>query len=210
MEFKKINWVGLVCAIAGATLLALSLLYAAPWWQVEIGDRVGQVQLSPLDYRANLVGAPIEIPLVWFLNLGSKLTILAFTIAMLIYSVSTQRPSSKKLLGFAYKKPIYMLVLFTGMLVASVFLVGNVLGAQIPLTGTTTLSLSAGGATANLPVSTSFTWVFWLAVATTVLAVASRVYEWKVLKTPSAPTTLETKTETKTEETKEETNLSPT
>ena len=188
VEFKKINWPGLMCAITGAILVALSLLYAAPWWQVAIGDGLGLVEISPLDYQANLFGASLEVPLIWFLNLGSKLTMIAFAITMFICSLLTQKGFSKQLLGFAYKKPIFMLVLFIVMLVALSMIVGNSLGTSFALVGTTTVSLSAGGAKANVPVSTSFTWVFWLAVATTALAVAARIYEWKVLKTPSAQT----------------------
>jgi len=183
MEFTKINWPGLGCSITAATLVALSILYAAPWWQVAIGDGVGQAEISPLDYKANLAGASIEIPIIWFLTLVGKLTMAACTVAMFIHSVSTQKPFSKHLLGFAYKKPFLILVLFIVMLVVSTYMVGTFFGVNVPLTGTITLSLFFGGATAKIPISTSFTWVFWLAVATAVLAIAAKIYEWKVLKT---------------------------
>lgn len=189
MGFTKINWPGLGCAVAAATLVALSVLYAAPWWQVAIGDGVGQAEISPLDYKANLAGASIEVPIIWFLNLGGKLTMAACAVAMFIYSVSTQKPFSKQLLGFAYKKPLLMLVLFIVVLVVSTYMAGAFFGVNVLLMGTTTLSLSFGRATANIPISTSFTWVFWLAVATAVLAVAAKIYEWKVLKTPKTPQT---------------------
>lgn len=182
MEFKKINWPGLACSLTTATIVALSILYAAPWWQVAMGDEVGQAEISPLDYKANLAGASIEIPIIWFLNLGSKLTMATCAVAMFIYSVATHKPFSKKLLGFAYKKPILMLVLFTVLLVVSTYMVAAFFGINAPLMGTTTLSLSVGGATVNAPISTSLTWVFWLAVATAVLAIATKIYDWKVLK----------------------------
>lgn len=181
MEFKEINWPGLACSITAATLVVLSVLYAAPWWQVTIGDGLGQVDISPLDYKANLAGASIEIPIIWFLNLGSKLTMLACAVAMLIYSVATQKAFSKQLLGFAYKKPLLMFVLFAVMLVVSIYIVGTFVDVNVPLMGTTTLLLSAGGVTANVPISTSLTWVFWLAFATAVLAIAAKIYDWKVL-----------------------------
>jgi len=188
MEFKKINWLGLACSITAATLVALSVLYAAPWWQVAIGDGVGEAQISPLDYKANLAGASIEIPIIWFLNLAGKLTMIACAVAMFTYSVATQKPFSKKLLGFAYKKPLIILVLFAVLLVGSIYVVGDFFGINVPLMGTTTLSLSARGATVNVPISTSLTWVFWLAVATAVLTIAAKVYDWKVLKAPSTQT----------------------
>jgi len=185
MEFKKINWPGLACSITAASLVALSILSTAPWWQLAIGDGVGQAQISPLDYKANLAGASIEIPIIWFLNVIGKLTLATCMVAMFIYSVSTQKPFSKKLLGFAYRKPVLILLVFIVILVVSTYMTGIFLGVNVPLTGTTTLSLSVGGDVANLPISTSFTWVFWLAVATALLAVATKIYDWKVLKTPS-------------------------
>jgi len=188
MEFKKINWPGLACSITAASLVALSILSTAPWWQLAIGDGVGQAQISPLDYKANLAGASIEIPIVWFLNLIGKLTLATCMVAMFIYSVSTQKPFSKKLLGFAYRKPVLILLIFMVILVVSAYMTGIFLGVNVPLTGTTTLSLSVGGDVANLPISTSFTWVFWLAVATALLAVVTKIYDWKLLKTPSAKT----------------------
>jgi ABC-type multidrug transport system fused ATPase/permease subunit len=188
MKFNEINWPGLGCSITAAILVALSVIYAAPWWQVAVGDGVGQAEISPLDYKANLAGASLELPIIWFLNLGSKLTMAACAVAMFIYSVSTQKPFCKQLLGFAYKKPLLILALFIIMLVVSTYIVGTFFGVNIPLMGTTTVSLSFGGTTANIPVSTSLTWVFWLAVLTAVLAIAAKIYEWKVLKTPSVQT----------------------
>lgn len=181
MEFKEINWPGLACSITAATLVALSVLYAAPWWRVTIGDGVGQVDISPLDYKANLAGASIDIPIIWFLNLGSKLTMVACAVAMLIYSVATQKDFSEQLLGFAYKKPLLVFVVFAVMLVFSTYIVGTFADVSVPVMGTTTLLLSAGGVTANVPISTSLTWVFWLAFATAVLAIAAKIYDWKVL-----------------------------
>lgn len=186
MEFKKINWPGLACSITAATLVAISVLYTAPWWQVAVGDGVGQIEISPLDYKANLAGASLETPIIWFLNLGSKLTMAACAVAMFIYSVTTQKPFSKQLLGFAYKKPLLIFVLFVVMLVVSTYIAGTLFDADIPLTGTTTISLSAEETTANVPISTSITWAFWLAVATAVLAIAAKIYDWRVLKAPPA------------------------
>lgn len=185
MEFKTINWPGLACSVTAAMIVVLSILYAAPWWQVAIGDGVGQADISPLDYKASFAGASIEIPIIWFLNLSGKLMMTACAVAMFIYSVTTQKSFSKKLLGFAYKKPLLMVLVFTAVLAVSTYMVGTFLGVNVPLAGTATLSLSLGEITVNVPISTSLTWVFWLAVATAVLAIATKIYEWKVLKTPS-------------------------
>ena len=180
MEFREVNWPGLACSFGAATLVLLSVLYGAAWWRVMIGDGVGQAEISPLDYRANLAGVSVEVPIIWFLNLGSRLTLVACAVVMFLYSVTLRKRFSRQLLGFAYKKPLLVLVLFGVMLVVSTVYVEAYFGVYVPLVGTATVLLSEGGATVSVPVSTSFTWVFWLAVATAVLAIAARIYDWKV------------------------------
>lgn len=180
MEFREVNWPGLACSISAATIFLLSVLYAAPWWRVTIGDGMGQAEISPLDYKANLAGASIEVPIIWFLNIGSKLTMVSCAVAMFLYSVTTRKSFSRQLLGFAYKKPLLLLGLFAVTLVVSTMYVETFLGVYVPLMGTANVLFSAGGVTASVPVSTSFTWVFWLAVATAVLALVAKIYDLRV------------------------------
>jgi len=180
LEFREVNWPGLACSISAATIVLLSVLYEAPWWRVAIGDGVGEAEISPLNYKANLAGASIEVPIIWFLNIGSKLTMTSCAVVMFLYSVTTQKSFSRQLLGFAYKKPLLLLGLFAVMLVVSTMYVETFFGVYVPLMGTSTVLFSDGGATVNVPVSTSFTWVFWLAVVTAVLAIGAKIYDWKV------------------------------
>ena len=180
MDFREINWPGLASSLGAATLVLLSVFYAAPWWRVVIGEGVGLAEISPLDFRADLAGVSVEVPIVWFLNVGSKLTMVACAVVMFLYSVTPQKGFSRVLLGFAYKKPLLMLGFFSVTLVVSTMYVEAYFGVYIPLMGTVTLLLSGRGVTASVPVSTSFTWVFWLAVATTVLALVAKIYDLKV------------------------------
>jgi len=101
-------------------------------------------------------------------------------VVMFLYSVMARRSFSRYLLGFAYKKPLLLLGFFAVMLVVSTLYVEAFFGVYVPLMGTVNVLFSEGGTTAKVPVSTSFTWVFWLAVATAVLAMVAKIYDLKV------------------------------
>jgi len=203
LNIKIVNWPGLACAVTASTLVLLSFLYTSPWWQVEIGDNVARANISPLNYNANLIGTSIEVPIIWFANLIFKLTFIACAVALFMYSVATQKPYSKKLLNFAYKKPIIVFILFVVVLVGTLYIAGNFIGIGVPLSGASTLTMSAGEDTANVPISTSFTWVFWLAAATAVLALVAKIYDWKIIRPAFMATTpVQQPRETKTSETK--------
>jgi len=202
LNIKMVNWPGLTCAVAATALVLLSFLYASPWWQVEVGDDVARANLSPLDYNANLLGTSVEMPIIWFVNLGCKLTFIACAVAFFVYSVNTRKSYSKNLLNFAYKKPIIIFILFVVMLVVASYIARSFIGVGVPLYGTSTPRMSVGEVTADIPISTSFTWVFWLAATTTVLALVAKIYDWKVIS-PAFPTTppVQEPRETKTSET---------
>ena len=187
MEFREVNWPGLACSFGAAALVLLSVLYGAAWWRVLIGDGVGQAEISPLDFRMSLVGVSVEVPIIRFLNVGSRLILVACAVVMFVYSVMARRSFSGYLLGFAYKKPLLLLGFFAVTLVVSTLYVEAFFGVYVPLMGTVNVLVSEGGTTAKVPVSTSFTWVFWLAVATAVLAMVAKIYDLKVrVRKPSA------------------------
>ena len=83
-------------------------------------------------------GAQFTIPLIWALNLISILTFTASGMIMLIYSLNPTKSYSKHLLGFSYKKPLYVLISFAAGLVAIIIIAGF-LGMSIPLMGSATL-----------------------------------------------------------------------
>lgn len=188
VNLRIVNWPGLVCAVTTATLVLLSFLYASPWWQVKVGDGVAQANISPLDYSANLLGTSIEVPIIWFMNLSSKLTFIACAVALFIYSVATQKSFSRNLLKFGYKKPIMIFILFVVILVGASYAGGSFIGISVPLSGVSTQTISMGEITASIPISTSFTGVFWLAAATAVLALITKIYDWKVISPASLTT----------------------
>ena len=123
MMGRSINWFGLSAGII--TLIVLVISFYVPWWQLTIGQNLIKINASPVNTNFGLFGgAQFTIPLIWALNLISILTFTACGLVMLIYSLNPTKSYSKHLLGFSYKKPLYVLIFFAVGLVAIVIIAG--------------------------------------------------------------------------------------
>jgi len=180
------NWLGLAGAIATFAVVILSLAFASPWWQLKVGQELGQADISPLNFNVSLLGTSISIPIIWFLNLACQLSLMACAIALLVYSVVPEKKYSKSLLGFAYKKPLIIIIFFLASLFIATNFAGMLLRLNIPIAGSTTITLDVGDATLGIPISTGFTWVFWLAVIAGGLCIAARFYHKRIVSAPVA------------------------
>jgi hypothetical protein len=110
-------------------------------------------------------------------------------IVMLIYSVLPTKPYAKHLLGFAYKKPLILLIFFVVSLIAVSSLAQAFAGFGVPLSGSSTLTLPGsmvGGTNVNILLSTGFLLPFWLTVAAAVLCIGARIYHKKLSAEPKA------------------------
>lgn len=188
MDFKKINWFGLAGGIILLVLVVLALAYASPWWQLSVAEEVGQANISPLSFNVKLLGSQVAVPLMFYLNLACLLSFVASAVAIIIYSIIPQRSFSKHLLGFAYKKPLIALIIFLVSIFIVTSVVQSILQISIPMAGASTITLSVSDITVEIPVTTGFTWVFWLALLAVILCIAARFYHKKIVS-PSAPAT---------------------
>ncbi|MGD0645345.1 MAG: hypothetical protein ABSA75_10610 [Candidatus Bathyarchaeia archaeon] len=194
---RHINWFGLAAGIIILVVLVIS--FYIPWWQLTIGENLIKVNVSPVNTNFGLFGTQFTIPLIWALNLVSILTLTASGLVMLFYSFMPTKSYSKQLLGFSYKKPLYLLVTFVaGLLVA--ILVAGLLGISIPFAGSTTLALPTkftSGAEISALVSGSFQLPFWLAIAAAALCITARLYHARITKLQkTAPVTVLNETAT--------------
>jgi len=186
MEVKKVNWLGLAGGVTTLALVVLSLAYASPWWQLTVGQEIGQANVSPLNLSFDLLGTSMTTPIIWFLNLSCQLSLIACAIAMLVYSIASDKKYSKNLLNFAYKKPLIIVIVFVVSLFVATYFAGMLLHINVPLAGSTTVTLDVGVATMGIPLATQFTWVFWLAVIATGLCIAAKFYHRKIAPAPVA------------------------
>src|SRR5208337_1929718 len=198
MMGRSINWFGLSAGII--ILIVLVISFYVPWWQLTIGENLIKVNASPVNTNFGLFGTQFTVPLIWALNLISILTFTACGLVMLIYSLNPTKSYSKHLLGFSYKKPLYVLISFVAVLVAIIAIAGF-LGLSIPLMGSATLSLPTQfmptGLSINALVSGSFQLPFYLAIVAAALCIAARLYHKNLAKAPqTAPETAIPPTET--------------
>lgn len=184
----KINWFGLAGGIAVILLIIISLFI--PWWQLTVGDNLIKANVSPLNTNFSFVGDSFTIPLIWALNIAGIISLAAGGIVMLIYSVMPTKSYSKRLLGFAYRKPLYSLLFFIIGLIIITLLVKAVFNLNVPLVGSTKATLPSSltqGITVSLLMSAEFQWPFWLAAVTTGLCIAARLYHQKIAPPAQAP-----------------------
>ena len=180
---RRINWFGLAAGTITLIVLAVSLF--VPWWQLTIGDKLLQVNASPLNTNFGLLDLHFTVPLLWAWNLVSVLIFAAAGVVMLIYSIFPTRSYSKELLGFSYKKPLYILISFFIGLLVMIAIVG-VIGFSIPAVGTSNIALPSQFMPTGLSVSTfvsaGFQFPFYLAIAAAALCIVARLYHVRIIR----------------------------
>ena len=192
---RRINWFGLAAGIIIIVVLAVSLFI--PWWQLTIGDNLLQVNVSPVNTNFGLLDLHFTVPLLWAWNLVSVLIFVAAGVAMLFYSVFPTRSYSKELLGFSYKKPLYILISFIIGLLVMISIAG-VIGFSVPAMGTSNIALPSqfmpSGLSISAFVSAGFQLPFYLAIAAAILCIVARLYHGRVVKVtePTPPVAIPT------------------
>ena len=179
---RRVNWFGLAAGIITLVVLAVSLF--VPWWQLTIGDKLLQANASPVNTNFGLLDLKFTVPLLWAWNLVSVFIFVAAGVVMLFYSIFPNRSYSKELLGFSYKKPLYILIsFFVGLIV--IIAIAGVLGFNVPAVGTSNIALPAQflptGLNISVFVSAGFQLPFYLAIAAAALCIAARLYHRRVL-----------------------------
>ena len=185
LQLNKINLVGLLAGIIIIALLIISI--AVPWWTLIVGDNLVEAKVSPVNTYFNFVGDSFTIPLIWALNIASIISMTAGGITMLIYSIKPEEAYSKRLLDFAYKKPLYSVVFFLVGLFATTFLVKSLFGFEVPLLGSVTSVMPVDmtqGATVSILMTAGFIWPFWIAIAAAALCIVAKIYHKKITVSP--------------------------
>ena len=187
-----INLIALAAGIL--TIVLITVSFFVPWWKFTIGTgapSIAAVNFSPTNFNFALFGNDLTIPLIWALNLASLLTLLSGGLVMVVYAMLPTKQYSKKLLGFAYKKPLYAVILFVIEIVALSLLVRSIAGLSFPMLGATTMQLPANmapnGVSIGVSVSAAFEWPFYLSIATAALCIVARVYHRKIVANAVPP-----------------------
>ena len=194
LRVNRVNWFALVGGALTIVLAASSLF--VPWWQITIGQTLAKVGFSPVNLGTNIVGYSVVLPIVTAIGCMFFLLLVSAGIVLIIYSIIPGRPYSKRLLSYAYKKPLGTLIAFI-VLMLFVTNAGIIFGMMagssgksgadlnVPWVGAKTLKLPSSmsqGILRGIAISTEFEWTFWLAVSVGVLCVAARLYDKKLYR----------------------------
>jgi hypothetical protein len=197
LNIKDVNWFALVGGALTLVLAVASLF--VPWWQVTVGQTLAKIGFSPVSLSTNIVGYSVALPIILAVSWMFMVLLVSAGVVLVVYSIMPSKSYSKRLLGFAYKKPLGTLIAFLVLLVLmtnSGTIFGMMLGSSslsgadlnVPWTGAKTLQLPssmAQGVVRGIIVSAEFGWTFWLAVVVSGLCVAARLYH-KKLDRPTA------------------------
>ena len=173
---RKINWFGLSAGITTLIVLATSLYM--PWWQLTVGQSLIKVNASPVNTNFGMFGTQFTVPLLFALNVACVLGLVACSLVMLVYSIIPTNTHAKQLLGFSYKKPLYIVISFIVSLIIITVAAGY-FGLTVPIMGSATMTLPPNwtmGANISFIVNGSFGLPFWLAIVAAALSLAARMY----------------------------------
>ena len=174
---RKMNWFGIV---AGISMLILPFL--GPWWRITVGTELVDLAVSPFDYNLVMLGEPTSVPLIWYVLLGAKLTLVSAGILTLVGSLLPGRWWSGRLMRFGAMKVMWAVVWFIApilllIFVANTFLTGWTKGLTLPyLVGSTTSTVQVAGATVTVPMSAALSNIFFVAICVAALGIAPRIY----------------------------------
>jgi hypothetical protein len=192
LRVKGVNWFAFVGGALTLVLAVASLF--VPWWQVTVGQTLAKVGFSPVNLSTNIVGYSVALPIILAVSWMFMVLLVSAGVGLVVYSVMPSKPYSKRLFGFAYKKPLGTLIAFLvllllvtnlGTILEMMFGSSGLSGADlnVPWTGVKTLQLPSSMAqdtVRGITVSAEFGWTFWLAVTVAGLCVAARLYHKKL------------------------------
>ncbi len=191
-KLHRINWIGLIAGI-----LMILLTFQGAWWKAVLGEGVLKVALSPFHYDITLIGQSLTSPLVSYLILAAKISVIIGGGFLLLGSVGAKRWWGKKLVNWGAMKVFWMVLFLIIVLIIGAFLTNNYLASllsgmigagtiqvELPyLIGTGHATIQAEGAiTVSGPINVVLTRSFWMAVLTAGLGLGAKIYHKKMTK----------------------------
>jgi len=181
MNIRKVLTLGFRLNVLGL-LAGLSLVYVAlsdkPWW-ILIGGSFEEpaflVEASPFMFLVTAFGEPVSIPIISYLNLGMRLSLLVIAAMIIFGSLALGKPWSKNLFSLA---GLIIPIIFPIFLYIGLEILKANMGISIPIIGESTLKYSIPYETRNLtiyiPMVAEITQEYWIALATGIVSLIAR------------------------------------
>jgi len=192
----KVNPLGFAAA---ALMMFLALEREPPWWRLSLGEGLLSFNASPFKMSLTVLGQEVLPPIVEYLTLGAWLVVVVGAVLMIVGSLST-RAWSKSLMSFGLSKLAWEVGGIVAAGVLAYLIAGPYLGAlplptggfeivehTMPLLageGVVKLKMAqeAGQVLVTIPVASTLTNRFYLAIAALAACVAARLYQGRLVE----------------------------
>jgi hypothetical protein len=178
----RVNMLGLASAI----LLFYTALSEKPWWKMTgglegEGEQTFSAEVSPYNIALKILGKPVTVPILPYVNLAARLSILLAAATMLLGSLMAKKPWSKPLMGL---RGFILPILFLAVLFSGLSLAGSYAGVRLPLTGEFTLEYTIPYGGLNIAVETpaaaALTQEYWIALVAGVISALAKALHGRI------------------------------
>ena len=170
--------------LASSLLLFYTALSNSPWWTVAgglEGERTFSAEVSPFNIAVEILGKPVTIPILPYINLAARLSILLAAATILLGSLLAKKPWSKPLMSL---RGLTLPILFLAGLFMGLNLAKSFVGVGPPLVGKFTLEYSIPYAGRNIAtetlVETTLTQEYWIALAAGILSALAKIVQGRI------------------------------
>lgn len=177
----RINTLGILSAL----LFFYISLSNKPWWTITgglNGEHSFSAEISPFTFEAQILGKPLTLPIMPYLILASKLTMLLAAATILTGSFLPTKPWSKPLMSI---RGALLPIIFPIGISIGLQMVRSYTGMDIPIVGNFTLNYSIShdhqSISTHTPSTTALTPEYWIALAAGAIAVLARILQSKIL-----------------------------
>jgi len=178
----RVNVFGLM---SGFLMLYLVLL-PEPWW-VALGGSDGEAfhaYVSPFAFEVVLLGNPVDIPIVYWLTLASRLAFILAAVETIFASIVVYEKTFKTFLSL---RALSVSILFPILIAIGLAVAEETIGLSIPVYGEalSTFNLPGQGyaMTVEMPIRTYITASYLLALIAGVLSLIARSFHEVLIKT---------------------------
>ena len=170
--------------LASAILLFYTALSEKPWWKMTgglEGEGTFSAEVSPFNIALKILGKPVTVPILPYVNLAARLSILLAAATIFIGSLMAKKPWSKPLMGL---RGFILPIIFLCSLFSGLSLAGSYAGVRLPLTGESTVEYMIPYGELSIAVETpataALTQEYWIALAAGILSVLAKAVHGRI------------------------------
>jgi hypothetical protein len=177
---NRFNLLGVVSSF----LLFYTALSNNPWWTIYggVGDeRTFSAEVSPFSISVEVLGKPVIVPMLFYLTMAARLSILLAAATTLLSSLLIKKPWSKPLVSL---RGLMLPLLFLAGLFITLNLASSYANVSLPIIGRFTIeyTINYGGLKIDTEtaVEAALTQEYWIALTAGVLSALANVLHGRI------------------------------